>query len=341
MQRRVFDTLKFRFKREIRVRDDEIERLKEKLDMFKNRGVMHAPRLDYSRLQELRQQVFERQTEIKMAKTDMAIEHEKRIQELENNHRAQMRQIQARADGESERMRQASGTDKAVGDFVSSVKRMIKKMPEGKAIEYDPVVAAAKDLEAAAYRDEADRNIDRLTVLRNLVEKIKAQPMDCSVDANSEVEPDDISSVCTVDETLEEMMRDFVRNVDIMKDKHASEMAQLRRRAEILRRQVRKRKKELRCARKQGSMTESELSSSIKTQRRILATKQRRFDRENETLQILIVKNDAEKETYAEELRAENSRLKKEVARLDFAVYGRTGKYHKWRNPQNYSSPVY
>ena len=341
MQRRVFDTLKFRFEREIRVRDDEIERLKEKLDMFKNRGVMHAPRLDYSRLQELRQQVFERQTEIKMAKTDMAIEHEKRIQELENNHRAQMRQIQARADGESERMRQASGTDKAVGDFVSSVKRMIKKMPEGKAIEYDPVVAAAKDLEAAAYRDEADRNIDRLTVLRNLVEKIKAQPMDCSVDANSEVEPDDISSVCTVDETLEEMMRDFVRNVDIMKDKHASEMAQLRRRAEILRRQVRKRKKELRCARKQGSMTESELSSSIKTQRRILATKQRRFDRENETLQILIVKNDAEKETYAEELRAENSRLKKEVARLDFAVYGRTGKYHKWRNPQNYSSPVY
>ena len=341
MQRRVFDTLKFRFEREIRVRDDEIERLKEKLDMFKNRGVMHAPRLDYSRLQELRQQVFERQTEIKMAKTDMAIEHEKRIQELENNHRAQMRQIQARADGESERMRQASGMDKAVGDFVSSVKRMIKKMPEGKAIEYDPVVAAAKDLEAAAYRDEADRNIDRLTVLRNLVEKIKAQPMDCSVDANSEVEPDDISSVCTVDETLEEMMRDFVRNVDIMKDKHASEMAQLRRRAEILRRQVRKRKKELRCARKQGSMTESELSSSIKTHRRILATKQRRFDRENETLQILIVKNDAEKETYAEELRVENSRLKKEVARLDFAVYGRTGKYHKWRNPQNYSSPVY
>ena len=84
VQRRVFEALKFRCEREIKVRDDEIERLKEKLELFRNRYVTEMPKVDKSYLQELRQQLFQREAELKMKKVNLAIEHEKKIQEMEN-----------------------------------------------------------------------------------------------------------------------------------------------------------------------------------------------------------------------------------------------------------------
>lgn len=333
VQRRVFEALKFRCEREIKVRDDEIERLKEKLELFRNRYVTDMPKVDKLYLHKLRQQLFQRQAELKMKKMNMAIEHEKKIQEMETDHRAEIARLQEARDRRADRdaSSQTSETENAVSEFLSSVSKIIKHVPNAKQPEYDPVLAAAKDLRAAQYAERADKNLDRVAVLKNLLDKIKSQPLESTIDSESEVAPDDVSSVCTVDDSIQEMTREFVRDFDHLKEEHSTEMKELKRRMRIARRHVKQRSRELKEAKRQGSITEKEISSNIREQRRIIAAKQRKFDRENETLQLLMDTTEPDKEAYVQELRAENARLKKEVARLDFAVYGRNGKYRKWR----------
>lgn len=337
VQKRLFNTLQFRLQSEINIRDDEIQRLQEKLEWFRSQRQLLVRQVDPAYLNELKQQLFARQTELKMALADASIAHEKQLQQMEKTHRelANRKQEAVHIDVSSD----TTSSDDTVDKFLSSIKgatEHARKAHEIKVPEYDPIEEGAKELQLQTYQEEIQRHKERMLLLKNMIEKVKSKSVVSlqSVITESEEEKEKESeNIEDIDSSIEGMLRDFIEKVDDLKEEHQEMVVEFTRRIKIERKQKRKRERAIEAARKRGSETDAELAQSILAEKRIITRKQRKYDYQNETLMILMEKSEEEKESYVEQLQSENMRLKKEISRLDFAVYGRNGKYRNWKNP--------
>jgi hypothetical protein len=160
------------------------------------------------------------------------------------------------------------------------------------------ITDGALDLELNGIERECRVAESRIRDLKALLEKIKLQPTESMASGSSS---DLVSS--SVIENLKEV--------------HYREMARLNNL--ILDQENRSRK----VQRKLKRDTEASLN--------IYQEQIDRADRENQTWTLLSEGNEDQKEFHLNGLRNENWRLKAEISRIDFLLYGRRGKYQKWR----------
>jgi hypothetical protein len=402
VQARVVDNFKFRAREEMLLRDDEIERLKEKRDLFQTYQISSSPSHQKTQYHDkLKREHFHQGADVKLMAAKMRVAHAALLQNLREAHESEIQKLEFRirirapivrpndhldsfienvrpkptdADGTGEasgepvahatatesgtldlaregaRRRSIHLTDTESGnvdlvgerarrrsihptDTESSIVDLTSEdvprrsgnptAPESGRVDLvsegarNPVIhprsmvsanidivgEGARELELAPLQRECREAEVRIRALQGLLVKFRSSPL-------PEAPANETSSLTSSDALSSSI-------IENMKELHAREMARMNALIATQRKRARKSKKALK--------REIELSESI------IVEQAAKADRQSETWDIVVDASDQDKQGYVDALRAENTRLMKEIARLDFTLYGRHGNFRKWR----------
>jgi hypothetical protein len=277
LRHRTADTLKFRVGQQIRLRDAEIELLRDKLDLFRNAYSLPPSTRTSARYLDLKQQLIDAQSRFELRRRRMAADHDLTLQSLKASHHRALERLQSAPRG-------ASRDD--VDTFLESYGRAAPR-----AVVRDPIQKGTADHELQKIQAESCEVEHRIRDLEGLIRKVKSREL-------PSIETSDPAEHEQIDGEIRERQRREIERIEGQIDRE-------RQRTRSLREEI---------ARAKGDGESGDREDWTVTALRMVASG-----------------SDEEKRRCARVLLEENRALKEEIARIDFMLYGRSGKYQKLR----------
>jgi hypothetical protein len=324
---RIVDSVQFKIQREINIRDDEISRLKSDLAFLRGKVHTAADTANTSQKQiaerrsRLQMKVAEAKTNADMRQTKLAIEHGNVMHELESRHHAEVAALGSKLEAVMF-SRQPDDPD-PIDEFLEAMRpAQTTHKPDDRPKPTDgfktthPIHRFAHIGSGRAQTDLAKKhdNFARIEQLDGLEDEIRAQEdlagklrakIQNVLKNPPEIEPDrDIET-----RSLRESLR----------ASHAQKRSDLE---EQLRAEV-DRGRAINAA---IVRAKEEAEQAIRTSKK--TAPKTRIGKKRSRVGSL---STGVRHTRVATLRAENKSLKKEIARVDFLLYGRNGKYQMWK----------
>jgi chromosome segregation ATPase len=321
LQFRRTDALQFKLQRDINIRDDEICRLKTDLALIRGKAdpfKQSDESLEKHRM-ELDRKVFEAKSQFERRRSRIESEHQQALQALELRHSAETQKLEKRLRSVLFESNLLKPID-AIDAFLSSM-----RIPKPK------VDSAAKKKRRDAIRSEITEIEGKTRASNSRLNDLKAQLHDARKKlqalASSElIVPAVPPSIALVPEIARarEATDALIGKLDQEKQAAVDRCRAAERDISAMRNQLSALTK---------AQTEAEAALVELQRRKELRDKMTQF---NAPLSAgsprPVVLSAAERGVRIRNLLQEEKRLKKEIARLDFMVYGRAGKYQEWRH---------
>ena len=351
---RIYDRLKFRYDQAITLRNDEIQRLKHRLEMYKNSNNSNNQSINfndpkYQEFLDLSNLVSEEKSKAQLKLTNINKEflQKKQLMIKDFDRKIAMISHESKQIGSSSENQHDSfhQIDNDIDHFTSYVNTLINK-PNKEEYDYNSPDVNKKDARSFDLRlfyDEIQYNEKRIKELKELIEKVSNNPSFASAISpfklNSENSTElslNESNFSTIDSINSEKKK-FRKNRDRI-DIEISQLLQEKRRTIVgiknriknLEKDAQIKEKKINIARNKGLMTDTEIAETMIAQDKIKKKKEKLLSIYS-TLETLSFIGDDERERMRNQLKKDNIFLKRELGRVDFIIYGKTGIYQKWR----------
>jgi hypothetical protein len=337
---RIVDSVQFKIQREIHIRDDEISRLKSDLAQLRGKAHTAADTTQTSQKQitdrhsHLRNKVAEAKTNADMKRTRLALEHENVMQELESRHRSEVAALDSMLEGV---MLSPRSTDPdPIDEFLDSMRpahTSYKPAQAGYRLEptgghtpgqadhtfahsgrghapKGPRPAAgkgAKKYDNLGRIEELDRLKHEIGAQEGLAGELRAKIQEAMKNP-PEIEPEIETATGPA--------------LDGLRASHKQKMSDL--------------EGQLRAEVDRGCAIDAAIAQANgEAERAPTRLKGTRTKRQTSKAQTATRRSTSlsttDRQARVAALRFENRSLKKEIARVDFILYGRKGKYQMWK----------
>ena len=350
MTSRLADSFQFRIQEEINIRDDEIARLKSDLAYFRgmartvNDSTKTKQKSVVEQYSELKKALFDAKSQLEMEKSQMAIEHAKTLRRMDAKHNSEVESIRRQIESiEFPAPKKPPRKPDPVKEFVKAAGRLTGRKSSsiiddqshsssdsgsiadsgsysttrlGRSSEKESA-RVSEIAQLSMRREESEKRVrdlkSQISSVEKEIEEHSIEPVSESLDDFDEPKNRDL------EERLSRARAAHEKRMDALHDKYESE----KERGRILEKEI--------ADAKVKAMVESRKAKE-KSMRKSSVMETRRTRKYEEMRAYLDSMTASQKDAKLAELRSENRALKKEIARLDFKVYGRGGKYSKWRN---------
>lgn len=344
IQKRVRSSLLFRLHEEIQLRDDEIERLKDRLQnytlstKFGDIDEQSDQDSDIKLFHKLQSDLFEADTDKKMRIIKMKTAHAQRMKDLDEIHNRKIEKLQKMR---SKAMKTKDPTE--LDRFLQSVEQMKIDMSG----RYDDIPIPddyyyedeEQDKSYPEMSAEIEANRKRVENLQFLIGKAKENPSFLSQTSD---EIDDLSSeeLLSVTPQVEEdepneevaaVVRNFIDETEKYKIEVEKQVVGIKRKIQIEKNKIKQKKTDLKRLKNQRNNTDLEISRLLTVGRKIKKTNAKRQKRYHQSIEYMESMTEEEKEKEKIRLEFDNINLRKEIGRLDYLIYGKSGKYSAWR----------
>ena len=343
MNSRIADSVQFRIQEEINIRDDEIGRLRSDLAYFRGMAstvtdtAKSKQRSVADQYSELRQILFNANSQLEMEKSQLATQHAKRLQKMDEKHIRDVELLRTQIEAASLPLLQPKESPRRrdrVEEFVEAANRLTgrqsltkEKQSSSSSESVSESIESVRSPKQSARAQELAKlsqvQSEYQRKARNLRDKIASverqiEEHSCAMTSHESVasESEDDS-----DENLRERLSEERRAHDASMDELHARYRDERERGRVLESEISKARAKLVAREKKRKPVQKKSAAEI--------ARHRKYKEMREYLDSMTA---SEKEVKLAELRAENRALKKEIARLDFKVYGKGGKYRQWKN---------
>jgi hypothetical protein len=324
IQYRISDSVKFRIQEEINLRDDEIRRLK--TDLAYLRGCLvcgpatsSAPSKSISdQYSSLKRELFDRQNALEIKIQQEKIEHKNLLRHLADVHNEKLDQLREKIHKAMLMKKPDADEGGQFDNFLESLKQSaanaetVSKKTIGK-FDVDP---DGRDPEILIIERDVERNNQKAAELKRQISNVRKISADYAPPSKANKHDSDIPR------TGDDLHRS--KEHKLVMDAHRAEMKNIER--------------QLRGAISAGRDLDRNLRTLKANDTNGQSEGKRRHGGRLDVIsrEALIEKlglmSDEEKKEELELMVGDNRVLKREIARLDFMIYGKAGKYQRWKN---------
>lgn len=332
---RVLDSVQFKIQSEINLKDDEISRLRNDLAFFRGRietisdTIRTGSKTKVEQYSDLKKKLFEAQSKLSLQKTQMGIEHARTIQKMERQHTKQLNNTRAQL----EQKRGCESSDDSVDLFVNvlrSATSRAKNTANRKRDRFNVEKYELNQQQLTRYEMQIAENQAKLVDLQRQIDAVRDRPIITNMTITADLSEDFLNDtvVNRDDEYIQEEM-EKIRSLSAAKVKRLNERYNSERhRGEALKEQIADAKIKAAESLKLRKIEEGKRNREIQAQNEV---KQKKFQ---ELKRFLNSMTQRQKEAKLKSLQSENVSLKKEIARLDWMIYGRASQYRDWKRIQ-------
>lgn len=360
---REYDRLNFRLRQEILLRDDEIKRLQQKLEEFRklqSRDSTKSSNISDSsnntilltqKLFDLRSQVNFETEKMKTQLTNQSMKHSQEISSIEKRFNKEILDLQQQLHrSEFSRLDQNLENESRPNMFMMN--RIINEnshlQDENGPIRTinDIDISDPKRFNMNVFQDEIRYNEQRIQDLKKLIQKVQSDPsfsksISTSFTTTSPSNPNsteislneshnDLSSSSSLFVDDSASIQSLASEVEKTKTTCKNQVLKLRRELKSALKNLNVTKSKIHIAQNQSFLTDIEIAEVLQTQDKIKKNKEKK-NILILTLDKLTQLNSNQKNELLLKLQKDNLLLKREIVRIDYTVYGKTGKYQIWR----------
>lgn len=346
IQARKLDALHFRLQQAINLKDDEITRLKDEIAYLEAQmNVCDDKKLSKNgpideRIQNLKFKIFKSQQKYALLITNKKTDYTKEINAVNMQHQEQVNRLRKEIEDVMFNDNIMSSKDAQFSDpvdaFLESInsKKYRNKISEDSQKSDIPPPFIQKTLEDVQKIEDKNMELkEHIKDLENQINKVQKQIAEAeaqnisNLSDDSETIDDDSFDIHdeSADSEIEDLETKFQEDLDHIRKGHQAKVAQFKQK---IARQEKAIAKFANVAFNSSGNDESYAQSA----RRSNTSRSSRMDATQSIYNEIASLTDAQKEKKRKALLIENASLKREIGRLDYMVYGKAGKYAKWRN---------
>lgn len=360
---REYDRLNFRLRQEILLRDDEIKRLQQKLEEFRklqSRDSTKSSNMSDSsnntilltqKLFDLRSQVNIETEKMKTQLANQSMKHSQEISSIEKRFNKEILDLQQQLH-RSEFSRLDHNLENESRPNMFMMNRIINEnshlQDENGPIRTinDIDISDPKRFNMNVFQDEIRYNEQRIQDLKKLIQKVQSDPsfsksISTSFTTTSPSNPNsteislneshnDLSSSSSLFVDDSASIQSLASEVEKTKTTCKNQVLNLRRELKSALKNLNVTKSKIHIAQNQSFFTDIEIAEVLQTQDKIKKNKEKK-NLLILTLDKLTQLNSNQKNELLLKLQKDNLLLKREIVRIDYTVYGKTGKYQIWR----------
>lgn len=379
---RIYDRINFRLRQEILVRDDEIKRLKKRLEsikLIKLKGNSRKAILSNKDFEEnnilaeqlanLRKQIFIESSKAEMKLTNSSIQHSQKISKMNQKFNEEVQELKQTlyqiVSSNNFENSQASDEESAqVEQFLNSLRNIIssknkkdinpKNENPSNFVYYEDkknknvdesIFSDSRNFDMHLYNEEIQDNEQRINQIRQLIKKYQSNSSLVLGDTRSDYYSQNAKSNYETEISLNGSQNNLSNSsIDIDNSNYIQTQARIqklvnehKKQVELLQKKIRKEKKnallkqrKIEIATSQSFLTDAEIAETMKVQEKIKKKKEKKNSLRI-TIESLSEMTIQQREELLSRLKIENITLKREIVRVDYVAYGRTGKYQRWK----------